>query len=89
MKRKYIKKNCDYWGHIASFIHEAIDEKTKETIAYYGICQRCGERIFMSTKGKKVDNATLVHLADVTLQDLPEIPIDLNANYSICEIYKK
>ena len=74
MKRRYTKKNCNYWGHDANFVHTAIDEKTQKVIAYYGICKRCNNKIFISTNGK-LDNAALTHLMHITLQDLPELPI--------------
>lgn len=80
MKRQYTKRNCSYWGHDARFIHEAIDAKTKKTIAYYGICKRCNKKIFISTNGK-LDNAALVHLMSITLEDLPDIMLPIPNNY--------
>ena len=72
MKRRYTKRNCNYWGHSVRFVRVAIDQDTKETIAYYGICKRCSKKVFINSNGKKVDNACVRHLVDVTLQDLPE-----------------
>lgn len=72
--RKYTKRNCNYWGHNARFVHVAIDQDTKKTIAYYGICKRCDKKIFIPTNGK-TDNAALRHLVDITLQDSPELVI--------------
>ena len=74
MKRKYTKKNCKYWGHDVRLLHTAIDDVTERTVAYYGICKRCDKKIFIPTNGK-VDNAALIHLIGVTLEDLPELII--------------
>lgn len=80
MKRRYVKKNCDYWGHDARFIHEAIDAKTKKTIAYYSICKRCDEKIFIPTSGG-LHNAVLAHLIFITLENLPDIMFPISDNY--------
>lgn len=73
-KRKYIKKNCNYWGHNTHFVHVAVDQDTEKIIAYYGVCKRCNETIFLPTNGK-MDNACLRHLVDITLQDLPKLSL--------------
>lgn len=73
-KRKYTKKNCNYWGHDVYFLHIAIDEDTKKTVAYYGVCKRCNKRIFMPTDGK-LDSIAFRHLMDITLQDLPKLSL--------------
>ena len=70
MTREYTKKDCNYWGHNVHFLHTAIDEVTKKTVAYYGTCKRCNKKVFISTNGR-VDNAALIHLTHITLQDLP------------------
>ena len=72
MKRKYIKQNCNYWGHSVRFLHTAIDQTTRKITAYYGFCSRCNKKIFMPTNGK-VDNAALIHLISITLEDLPKL----------------
>lgn len=70
--RKYTKRNCNYWGHVARFIHTATDQTTGKTIAYYGICKRCSKKVFMLTNGK-IDKAACIHLIHITLEDLPKL----------------
>ncbi len=87
MKRKYTKKNCNYWGHDVRYIYVALDSDTKKAIAYHGICRRCNKRVFLPTNGK-VDRAALTHLFHTTLEDLPAY-VTPDVDYEVMRIFKK
>jgi hypothetical protein len=73
--RKYIKRSCDRWGHVAHYTETAIDQETKNVVGYYGKCSRCSKRIFIETNGE-FDSGTFTHLLDITLQDLPKLTVE-------------
>lgn len=82
MTRKYTKHNCNYWGHVVRFIHTAIDFETGKIIAYYGICKRCKKKVFLERikNNSGICSADMQHLADITLNDLPNINIKNKLN---------
>lgn len=68
--KKYIKRNCEHWGHIVQYTEEAIDRKTKKVVGYYGKCSRCSKRVFVESNGK-YDAGVIADLIGITLQDCP------------------
>lgn len=85
MKRKYIKRNCNYWGH--NFVPLDVDNclKNGNRIRY---CDRCSTHFEISYKG--VLSEEITDLVSTVLKDLPDISpsvVQNNKNYKFARIY--
>ncbi len=83
-RRKYVKRNCSYWGHDYEFSGFADDSETHKTIGGYFKCRRCNHY----TISRGCSNLMLGVLIDATLKDLPEPSFEPNLSYEFMDIYK-
>lgn len=87
-KRKYIKRNCEYWGHV--FISLGISNRL-ESGDRVRFCSRCQKHFIHSGGGVLPEE--LVDLIETTLADLPKQKIvDVvrdNRDYEFCRIYQR
>ncbi len=82
-KRKYIKRDCTYWGHDYKFTGTVMGGNGRE-MGWCHTCTRC--RTSVVDKGCTSRNIT--HLIGVTLKDLPKPFFELGQSYKIMDVYK-
>ena len=66
-KRKYVKRDCSYWGHNYKFTGDVIGINGKEL----GWCHTC-TRCHASVVDRGLTDRNMSHLFGITLKDLPE-----------------
>ncbi len=79
MKRKYVKKDCSYWGHDYKFYGEI-----KGKWIFRCERQNCGHL----KESRGLDDMALGHLLDITLENLPAPDLKDFVGYEFCDIYK-
>ncbi len=83
-KRKYIKRDCSYWGHDYEFLGFADDSETHITIGGYFKCRRCDHY----TISKGCSDLMLGVLINTTLKDLPKSSFETDLPLELTDICK-
>ena len=82
-RRKYIKRDCSYWGHDYKFTGTVTGEKGEEK----GWCHTC-TRCHTSVVDKGCTGRNIAHLIGITMRDLPKLSFEPNMSYEFMDIYK-